>query len=267
MFLRLIRRLFSDRPRTAVLMITHQNKSRVLEHFERLRRESHLPTFLAQHVANGELPMPFANIHVTDEKIRETFPKRATQKDINGRKINQGYVDLVFVTAAADRQIAGFEHVWILEADVDYAGRWSEFFALYETNNCDLLGCRVRRRSDEPEWSHWRWFKAPANAEPFASFVPAARYSRRLIRAYLTETQKKQWSGHYEAIFPTVALAGGMKIGDMFGVGEFAAAHSRAPVSVDSFGYRPFRSACYFHEDPQAFPQADMLYHPVKAFD
>jgi len=238
-----------------------------MKHFDRLQLESRLPAFLVYHVANGEAEHPSADLVVTEDAIRKSCPRRALQRARAGKRINQGYVDLVFVTAATNRKFAAFDYFWILEADVDYAGVWSDFFAHYENSQSDLLATQIRGRSDDPDWFHWRWFKAPPNFEQVVAFIPAGRLSRRLLKAYVKETRKKLWGGHYEAIFPTVALAYGMGIEDMRASGQFSRGPENAPVDDLSFGYRPFRAESYFHEDPQAFPAANMLYHPVKAFD
>jgi hypothetical protein len=81
------------------------------------------------------------------------------------------------------------------------------------------------------------------------------------------------WSGHYEFTLPTAALDAGLVVEDLGGEGSFVPPGRERSVYVGkspagrpadlTFGFRPVRHD-YFHEKPEAFEHAGLLYHPVK---
>jgi hypothetical protein len=82
-----------------------------------------------------------------------------------------------------------------------------------------------------------------------------------------------RWQGHYEFTLPTAALEGGLRLEDLGGEGSFVPPGRERSVYVGksaqgrppdlTFGFRPVRHD-YFHEKPDSFPRAGLLYHPVK---
>jgi hypothetical protein len=254
----------NDAADTAVVMLTHTDTPRLVRHFERLEREAGIPTFRARHLGHLDPGGGPASFELTNHDLARQLPTRYAEMLRLNRNFDSGYTDINVWGAVTHELVANFKFVWIVEGDVDFSGCWSDFFALYADNDADLLASRIRRRSENPDWTNWIDVKVPEGVEPYAAFLPACRLSRRFIEAYRRNISQGGWQGHHEAMEPTVAIAEGLKIENMEGTGEFAAREARVPLDPDTFDFRPTRSTSYFHEAPEKFLKANFLYHPVK---
>jgi hypothetical protein len=245
-------------------MFTHVEDPRMTAHFERLRREAGLPAFRVRHVGDDEGAITSADVKIGNRLLGEEFEARR-KRMLDGKwTFGGGFFDLVFAAALSRRPFDSFDYVWVLEGDVDYTGPWGDFFAIYAGSETDLIGFRMLRKSEAPNWVNWKWASMPEDAPAVTGLFPTFRISRRLLEAYIAAIRSDLWRGHCEALLPTLALSKGMKIEDMSGRGEFAALQSRAPLDSGTYSFRPVRSTSYFHEQPDAFPKRNMLYHPVK---
>jgi hypothetical protein len=113
----------------------------------------------------------------------------------------------------------------------------------------------------------------PDPATHLASFHPVARFSQRFLRRYRDAVERRGWSGHTEALYPTVAIRHGLPVVDLGGRGALVPPgweerHYRAAEGPDvlstAFGFRPPFADRYFHERPDLFPTRGRLYHPIK---
>jgi hypothetical protein len=160
-----------------------------------------------------------------------------------------------------------YDYYWILEYDVEFSGRWSEFFSAFSGNTSDLICSSAYRYETNPAWDWWRSVKWPGDTRPdlVHGFFPLARLSGQAIDAII-EAGRSGVDGFYEAIWPTVVNHRGMSIEDFGGDGEFVRAsnvnrwytstlanHTLAP---GSFVARPIRFR------PGWKP--NQLWHPVK---
>ncbi|MDX6805555.1 hypothetical protein [Terrihabitans rhizophilus] len=247
----------------AVLFLTHLRTPRVLAHFERLRAEAGpvLPVFLgADDTAHVQLPPPGpqADFQVCVEATQAMFPGLYPD-------YAPGRTDLIFLTMLMDPRLRAFDHVWIMEYDVDYSGDWSEFFKGFENRRGDLVATRITHRSRHSTWFHWRDFASPPSvpeSRHIYAFMPMVRLSRAFITAYIEARRRDLWQGHYEAILPSFALDAGFHIVDM-GYGPYGSFFRRRLYRRRTFRFRPARPN-YFHEVPAQFPLRSVLYHPVK---
>ena len=188
--------------------------------------------------------------------------------------VQDGYLDTLIIPC-----VLGLEarQVWCLEYDVDYSGRWSDFFAELAEDDADLLTSTVTTRAETPDWSKWPRASAPGwvdRAQHVRGFHPVLRLSRAFAEEYALMMADEDWQGHYEFTLPTAALASGARLADLGGHGSFTPPQRRGRIYTNnpddyrlhpgSFVWRPSRPH-YFHEEPSGSEQPGLLHHPVKA--
>ncbi|MDX8534059.1 hypothetical protein RFM41_22165 [Mesorhizobium sp. VK25A] len=254
--------------RPAGIFITHVLNDRIQAHFDRLRSETreiidwqfaYNPWTLGDLVAGrGEF-----EIDRTSVRVRQA---------VNNGSLSSGYMDIVLFSLVKS---ANREFVWVLEYDVDFAGRWLDFFQQFSNNSADLLTTTLNTRRRDPRWAFWNSANGPCPKSRFTrAFMPIMRVSRRFIGTYEEALSTGKWSGHYEFLVPTIARVHGLRIEDIGGTGPFVPWRRRrrnylnvakdALLSPGTFVWRPSMTA-YFHEDDTAFKRRAMLYHPIKA--
>jgi hypothetical protein len=183
--------------------------------------------------------------------------------------IDEGHLDDPRVLAAPH------DFVWAVEYDVDYSGHWASLFRRFVGNRADVLTTTVRSQAEEPDWVHWPTCRAP-EAVPRsvwrASFNPIMRLSRRFADAYVAATRSTAWGGHYEFTVPTIARHLGLRTEDIAQSDSllgrlrpplYTTHRNAGPAGAGTFVYRPVRDT-YFQQRPEAFPDRNRLYHPVK---
>lgn len=269
------------------MLLTHRLTPRVLRHFERLRTElaELFPVFLCFHEPTEALAgAPSAcpdgvDIHLTSRDGAKWLPRRHLQYRESSRGYNSGFMDLVLVPLVMDERLAGFDHVWIVEFDVDFAGHWSEFFGWAARSHADFLSPVVARRPDDEPWPNWKSVRTPepvGRQEHLRGFFPLLRIARRVAVAYVEELERRNWEGRHEALMPTIAALHGLSVASMTPNKRFDDSRLGNGVSRpngttllhrDAFVYRPILGSQYFHENPDAFPITHSLYHPIKPGD
>jgi hypothetical protein len=171
-------------------------------------------------------------------------------------------------------QAARYDSFWFVEYDVDFTGDWGTFFSAMASTEADLLGTTLYPRSQSESWCHWNAFRAPvglAAEHQVRGFFPIVRLSRQFAHVYRNEIPNG-WSGHYEALWPSIALHRKFRIEDIGGTGPFVPparqgrfyTNSDDPIlNAGTFRYRPPVAGKYY---PHSAPQIakDHLCHPVK---
>ena len=261
----------------AVIFLTHFWSPRIARHFKRLKREASpvLPVFLAYSLRSDDDTVPPevpANFAVSRRDGHRLMPRRMIERAARGDLY--GYIDTMLMPILRTEKARRYRYIWLVEYDVDFAGDWGSFFAGVTTCEADLLATEIRSRSEHPNWYNWPGFSGPASFGPeeqFAAFCPIVRFSQRFLEAYCRDVESGAWTGHFEALYPSIAYSNGLKLADLGGGGRFVPAGwewrhymgERHP-SVRTFHYRPPVSDRYFHEDRSRFATADRLYHPIK---
>lgn len=116
------------------------------------------------------------------------------------------------------------EHLWVVDAGVWVDGELDEFLGTFADNSADFLATALRTRNEEPDWHRWSSLRDP-NEEVdesigTAALLPLARYSRKAAEAVLAGIAAG-WTGHPEALIPTLVRRAGLEIEDIGGVGSF----------------------------------------------
>jgi hypothetical protein len=259
--------------RAGAIFVTSRDEPRIREHFRRLQKQTEGLLDLNYIVNKSDFPEPECSLsYVSPKKI---MPRRMQRMLENGGMYEGGFVDVLVVPLALALKN---EFVWIIEYDVDFSGDWGDFFRQFETDRSDVLTTSLITRAQSLEWVHWETARPPPEvpqSQHLRSYNPIMRLSQRFLKAYVRETARRDWSGQYEYTIPTIANCRGYTIADIGGKGEFCprCRHGRnytnSPeedpysLSPGTFVFLP-RRYVYFSENSADFPQADMLYHPVK---
>lgn len=114
--------------------------------------------------------------------------------------------------------------LWLLDSRILWGDLEERFHADFEGNDADLLATQIRRYAEDQNWTWWAHLKAPSGVNPLSSGVaallPMVRFSRRAAEVVI-EGIGKGWSGHPEAVIPTLVNRAGLMIEDIGGTGSF----------------------------------------------
>jgi hypothetical protein len=116
------------------------------------------------------------------------------------------------------------KYLWLLDPRILWDGLEDRFHADFKSNVADLLATQVRRYIEDPGWTWWSHLKAPTGAPPLsfgvAALLPLVRLSRKAAEVVI-EGLGEGWSGHPEAVIPTLVNRAGLLIEDIGGSGSF----------------------------------------------
>lgn len=254
----------------AGIFLTHVESPRIRRHFERLVAET--GSWVTWHFVLSRDPFPHPDVPFAYPDPAAVMPARYAAMTSHGG-VQGGYLDTLLVPVLSGLDA---DQLWLCEYDVDYAGRWDELFAELADRDADLLTTTLMYRHEQPKWPWWRSAGAPPDVPSerwVRSLNPLVRLTRPVLDAYADAVADPRWEGHYEFLLPTVAREAGLRVEDLGGEGSFVPPGRERSTYVGkspngrppdlTFGFRPVRHD-YFHEQPESFPLAGMLYHPVK---
>ena len=182
------------------------------------------------------------------------------------------YVRVVCEDTEQDRYVKrshpGYAYYWQVEGDVDYRGRWGDFFAPYREASAGLLAAHFHRWQDWPEWYWWPSLTAPAAINPrndqlFKTFMAVVRFSHAALET-VERAHRQGWLGHFEAVVPTVLLMEGFQLEDLNVRQQCYVGWYQDPVPLlpllSTVRCRPFVTMQEFVQRGQG----PLLFHPVK---
>ena len=117
----------------AGIFFTHVRTPRVRRHFRRLVAESSAEVtwhFIFNPDAGARPKAPFAYDDPAD-----VMAGRYRAMERNGG-VQGGYLDTALIPCLRALRA---DHLWVMEYDVDFAGRWDDLFAPFAGNDSDLL--------------------------------------------------------------------------------------------------------------------------------
>lgn len=251
----------------AGLFLTHVVSERVERHYRRLVAESgELVEWHFVQMDRG--PRPVTTIPYLNPAV--VMPARHRAQVANGGVLG-GYQDVAFIPCILALRA---EHVWVMEYDVDYSGRWHDLFVQFRDVTADVLTSALRSPDEYPTWAKWSTSSAPAWVDPalfLRSLNPILRLSRRFAHQYALMMSDPAWGHHLEFTIPTAAAACGARIEDLGD--ESGGRYTPAGRALNyrwspkngggTLVFRPARQQ-YFHEAPETFAEADRIHHPVK---
>lgn len=256
---------------SALLFFTHVDDPRVRRHFAKIKQDlaGIMPVFFVYQY-DEIVPDFVVDIQIGEGDIEAYFPRRSSERIVEKRRINSGYYDTVFMTAAMNPLLDDFDYIWCVEYDVDYTGNWTDLFSQidnHEKEECyDLIACCFGTYLDSPDFTHWQYSKIPpdlhSNDREFDHrrncFMPISKLSKTFVRKYIEIVNQDYWFGHFEILIPTIA--------SLYGFSSFDLMKTVPQVMNDrTFGYRPVRSEVYYAENRLGPSwEEGVLYHPVK---
>jgi hypothetical protein len=122
------------------------------------------------------------------------------------------------------------EHLWLVDDHVHFDQNFPEFEEAFAHSDADFLATEIRRLPEDSEWHWWRTLRAPngedASIHAVAALLPLVRLSRDAATAIL-QGFEGGWSGHPEAVIPTLVNRAGLRIADIGGSGSFTPSEHR----------------------------------------
>lgn len=114
--------------------------------------------------------------------------------------------------------------LWLLDERVRWEGMEEEFQQSFEENDADFLATEVRSFADDPGWTWWHTLQSEDGGSPpsssVAALLPLMRVNRQAAQVIL-QGITDGWSGHPEALIPTLVNRAGLLIEDIGGKGSF----------------------------------------------
>lgn len=164
-------------------------------------------------------------------------------------------------------------HYFLIEYDVDFSGRWSDFIAGTLASTPDLATLHIRSMHECPDWNWWRacrpserdrgWARDPRNM--LRSFNPVYCLSLRAAQI-VHAAHREGWRAHHELLFPTVLSHRGCKLVDLGPALGFCLG-----IEQDRLPGKPAEALSTVRWRPKVTPNEFLarstgktLFHPVK---
>ena len=196
----------------------------------------------------------------------ETLPVQLGFDFYNRESIVPGSAHFPVIYASQQQK---FECCWVVEFDVVYTGVWSEFFKAYDSNESDLLVSHLQSYTECPRWHWWAGLESPLSTwdteiQGVKGFFPIYRISRKAILK-VVEAHSTGWSGHYEALVPSVLASEDMKVQDLAeSLPEcYLGSEQDIKISITNMSTMRWRPAVTVFEMERR-TEKPCLFHPVK---
>ncbi len=159
--------------------------------------------------------------------------------------------------AFLDPSLASYERFWFVEYDADFSGDWGALCGRPATIP-EQSSAQTSSHAAAATYFHWPTYRHPPHAitEPVRGFFPVSRFSREVLSVIRDEIERHQWEGHFEILYPTIAVTRGFDVFDIGGSGsmvppEWLNRHYR--LGERTWLYRPPRSSAYFGDARNPF--------------
>ena len=252
--------------RSAVLWLTHVWSPELDTEFQRLLQlDADVWLLLDRQTPHAAaIAARYPRCHIFDEHqlFALPYPRLAGHG-----LINHPHFPLLDFFSAHDK----YDRYWVIEYDVRYSGEWSHFFGSVDSYEFDMMTCHARRYALEPWWPWWKSLEHPSRTmtrdQLVRSFNPIYGVSRAAL-VFLHAALLDGWKGYPEVTVPTLLLAGGFRLLDLGGHGEFtppALRNQSYTSSATTSGYlSPFGTMRYRPARSAVGNLPNKLYHPVK---
>ena len=264
------------RQRTAIIWLTHFFDPAADSAFERLAREANRfgRIFRVRQYSNSVAPSALpGEILVSDADMARALRMRSQGIDFT-KGISGGFADLLHFAVLG--KLAKFAYYWFIEYDVEFSGNWQTFFSSFHRCKADLLGTTIYPRFMDLNWFYWKTFDTPPPVPAqidTRGFFPILRISSRFADTYRAEIANG-WSGHFEALYPTIARYRNLSVEDIGGSGPFVPRErldmyysnnvASWNLSPGTFRFSPIISKNYYSALSKDFPASNKLWHPIK---
>ncbi len=253
---------------TAIAWLTHHYDDEEQAAFHRLASEAFAFGDVYQFrdgvtLRKGESPTQI--ISLSEEEVIKASPRRHA---LWAHKMQSGpetddLMDILMMAIA--QRLRDYDYFWFIESDVDFTGDWATFFSDFTDCTADLLCMHICQRHMSSDWYHWPTFGAPFQLQQenqIKGFFPVSRFSRAFTDLVSSEINNG-WSGHFEAILPTMANCWGLSIEDIGDTGPWTPASRKGMWCGSTYRYRPPVASHYHPYSDVDLPRNNLI-HPVK---
>ena len=234
----------------AVGFFTHLFGAEVERRYEELKAALDVPVYLIAEVGT---PIP-SSLH--SQTCFFNFSQLARRVPrIVGENLTPGNCHLTML--AFRERFPHHDFYWQVEYDVAFSGPWTNFFALWENNQADLLAAHVRDFEQEPNWCWWGSLQISglSHQDYRRAFLPIYRISRTALD-HLERAVHQGAVGHFEGLIPTLLDSASFRVEDINQHQLYTS--SCSPEGDLYMGTMRFKPNHYF------LLGRNMLYHPVK---
>ncbi len=234
-----------------LLFLSNKTDERILQRYEAIKKVSSpsIDVFFLYH-QQGKLPSSIRcerHFAFTDTILSELGYKPIESSLLPG---SNHFPLLQFFL-----QKEKYDFYWLIEDDVYFNGDWCDFFRSFQDDKSDFLTSGIEKFNESPHWYWWYTLRTPLNnPDRIKSFNPVYRLSGQAL-ACIDSALKNGWSGHHEAVMPTILFNKGFTLSDFGGNGSFVPGNRRNKYyTKDTMSYLPV----YMDNIP------NYLYHPFK---
>lgn len=253
----------------AVLFVTHIINNEVLDRYYELERDVKDigKLFLLLHREEDENNIP-----------ESEFPENITPYIFNIDSLDKLDYEPIeetitpgsnhFATLQFFLDHLDFKYYWVIEYDVIYTGKWTNFFLDFDSIDADFIASHIERFPDNPFWYWWDTLYLNNivldKHQLIKSFNPIYRISNGALEFLNNLLKGRDNWGHHEVIIPTALNYFNFKILDFGGNGEFV-----LPQFEEKFYLKPSQYTKGTMRDSPKFELtesklANKLYHPIK---
>ena len=161
-----------------------------------------------------------------------------------------------------------YQHVWVMEDDVEYTGDPALLFADLAGKDEDLLATHVTQCVEN--WTYAKNFRCPgvelAADARWLTFFPFYRVSRKALAA-IDGCYLEGWDGHHEMAWPTILKRAQCSIVDIGGQGAHVSEENinRHYIGMPGSAFEKHGSFGTMQIRLRPGKQQNVLWHPVKA--
>jgi hypothetical protein len=259
---------------TLFAVATHKFDRAIYRNNDRIHRQlgrdyKFIVHYDATSTPDVELPrLDYPVLPFNFKEIRTKFPHLRQSKIVPGNKY-PAYIELL--TAFPEIQ-----YFWFVEYDVRFSGNWRTLVDTCRRSDADMLGCHIRTRQEIPDWDWWPSIQNmhdPQRQLPgIRAFTWAVRLSRRAMDLIAQRCIEDGWTGHLEALLPSLLHDAGMRVEEIGGRSPFTPPERRGLFYSSEFGISSpslngdFGLGSNRFGPPLLFwgARRNRLYHPVK---
>lgn len=260
--------------RVAIFFVSHTLDESVLDRFEDLQTDARPDDDVyfaydatdatdseysrAREIAGDKL-LAFQESAVLDTD----YPNPWADPERKG--IVPGNLDLLWL--GLSRTVPEYDRYWYIEYDVVYTGAWTDIFEA-PTSSADVIGTTLHPFDHNPDWYWWPYFDPPPDVDQSAwrrGFFPVAGLSPNALSA-LDEGYKVGWSGHTEAVVPTLAHWRDLELEDLGGNGPYVKDGNRERFYTNTPENGSLAPGTFIYRPPRSRPgsRSQTLWHPIK---
>lgn len=158
-----------------------------------------------------------------------------------------------------------YDYYWLMEDDVAFSGDMADLILDFSCSKSDMLATSIRK--PPPGWGHTHTLRHPfiEAVNQLIGFFPFFRVSNAFLRA-VDRCYTQGWSGHYEIVWPTVALYCNLVIEDIGGDGSYTKEGKINKYYTSNLNNKNLFPGTFCFYPPKLFyaKNVSSLYHPVK---